>query len=109
MLRIEGTFHNGTEFWVEFSNFDITTPVHDHFKYQLAIGEQVEQFERSHAENYSINSMTFLRSSHINYEFVLIRPNYIKSYKEKWYDREIGQTAQKEIQDRFYSSFIAQV
>ena len=109
MLRVEGTFHNGTEFWAEYGDFNMTTPVRDQFKYQLAIGEQVEQLERAHTENYSINSMRFLRSSNINYEFVLIRPNYLKTYKEKWYDREIGQTAQKDIQDRFYSSFIAQV
>ena len=109
LLRVEGTFHNGTEFWAEYGDFNMTTPVRDQFKYQLAIGEQVEQLERAHTENYSINSMRFLRSSNIDYEFVLIRPNYLKTYKEKWYDREIGQTAQKDIQDRFYSSFIAQV
>ena len=105
-LRIEGTFHNGTEFWVEYDNFNITNPVRDHFKYQLAKGEQLE---RANTENYSINSMTFRNSSIANYQFVLIRPNYLKTYKEKELDRELGVTAIKNIHDRFYSTFIAQV
>ena len=105
-LRIEGTFHNGTKFWAEYYDFNITTPVRDNFKYQLSKGEQ---FERDNIENYSINALRSLRSSSSSHRFVLIRPNYLGSFKQKRLDRELGLTAIKDIHDRFYSTFIAQV
>ena len=103
-LRIEGTYHNGTEFWVEYENFEIQDTRSDSTKYQLAPAQQV-QLNRQ--QQYPITSMTQVSSSSPSHRFILIRPNYLEKESSKERDRELGSV--KQIQDRFYAGFSAQV
>ena len=53
--------------------------------------------------------MNMYNSSSKTHQFVLIRPNYLKEEREKVRDRQIGKNAVKQIHDRFFSGFTAQV
>jgi hypothetical protein len=105
-LRVEGTFHNGTKFWVEYRNFSIKESGFDDTKYQLLPDEQV-QINRK--ENYTITSMIMYKSSSSTHQFVIIRPNYLKEERDKFRDRQIGNNALKKVHDRYYSGFTVQV
>ena len=111
LLRIEGTFHNGSAFWVEYDNFIIKNATLDDTKYQLS-PDQEKQINQN--EKYPITSMKQINSSSSVHQFVVIRPNYLNrcsngkcSDVNKLNDRERGST--KEIQDRFFAGFFAQV
>ena len=106
LLRVEGTFHNGSKFWVEYQNFHIEKKKLDETKYQL---KPYEQIQRNRMEQFPITSLKQTKSFSPTHRFVIIRPNYLKTNVEKIDDRELGINAIKGIHDRFYAGFSTQV
>ena len=106
VLRVEGTFHNGSKFWVEYQNFHIEKKKLDETKYQL---KPYEQIQRNRMEQFPITSLKQTKSFSPTHRFVIIRPNYLKTNVEKIDDRELGINAIKGIHDRFYAGFSTQV
>ena len=106
VLRVEGTFHNGSNFWVEYDNFTIESTKFDNISYQM-FGDTVES--RAMMEYYPITSMKqYKSSSGSNHQFVMVRPNYLRSVEEKCIDRYLGISARAKIHDRLYAGFYAQ-